>query len=83
MTTLYQLNLSFNFYPYLFLHSHYDERESKEVQKELRVLCGIMDHLLPRVGSHVQTLDLSHGKAVSNEVVSKNFISGQSRCQIQ
>lgn len=34
------------------------------------MLRGVIDHILPRVGEHVQTLDLSHGKAVSNEIVS-------------
>ena len=41
---------------------HYMEREA-------RVLSGIVAHVLPRVGSHVKTLDLAHGKAVSNEIV--------------
>lgn len=29
----------------------------------------MMEYLLPQVGPHVHTLDLAHGKAVSNEVV--------------
>jgi len=33
------------------------------------VLRGMMEYLLPQVGPHVHTLDLAHGKAVSNEVV--------------
>ena len=54
----------------LFVFSLYDDEvESGWVQKELCVLRGMVEHLLPRVGSHVQTLDLSHGKAISNEVV--------------
>ena len=40
------------------------------VDREAAVLCGFIEHLLPKVGSHVRTLDLAHGKAVSNEVVS-------------
>ena len=47
----------------------YDTDEDKETQRELCVLQGIVDHVLPRVGSHVLTLDLSHSKAASNEVV--------------
>ena len=40
------------------------------MEREMNVLCGAIDHLLPRVGSHVRTLDLAYGKAVTNEVVS-------------
>ena len=39
--------------------------------RELSILRGVIEHLLPRVGPHVRTLDLSHGKAISNEIVSK------------
>ena len=39
------------------------------MEREMSVLCGVIEHLLPRVGSHVRTLDLAHGKAVTNEVV--------------
>lgn len=45
-----------------------DEGE-EEGQRELHVLQGIVEHILPHVGSQVLTLDLSHSKAVSNEVV--------------
>ena len=37
----------------------------------MNVLCGVIEHLLPRVGDHVRTLDLAYGKAVTNEVVSQ------------
>ena len=40
------------------------------MEHEARVLTGIVDHILPRVGSHVLSLDLAHGKAVSNAIVS-------------
>ena len=40
------------------------------MDKEMSVLCGVIEHLLPRVGTHVRTLDLAYGKAVTNEVVS-------------
>ncbi len=47
-----------------------DDEDSVCVQKEIRVLRGVVDHLLPQVGgAHVRTLDLSHGKAISNEMV--------------
>ena len=39
-------------------------------EREARVLTAVLEHLLPRVGPHVRTLDLAHGKAVSNEIVS-------------
>lgn len=39
------------------------------MQREFCVLQGVLEHILPHVGSHVLTLDLSHGKTVSNEVV--------------
>lgn len=39
------------------------------MEHEARVLWGVMEYLLPQVGPHVRTLDLAHGKAVSNEVV--------------
>ena len=40
------------------------------MDREARVLGGLVNHVLPRVGGHVRTLDLAHGKAVSNEIVS-------------
>ena len=40
------------------------------MEREARVLSGLVEHVLPRVGSHVHTLDLAHGKAVSNAIVS-------------
>ena len=46
-----------------------DEEEESAMEREMSVLCGVIDHLLPRVGSHVRTLDLAYGKAVTNEVV--------------
>ena len=42
---------------------------SVAVEREASVLVGVMEHLLPKIGPHVRTLDLAHGKAVSNEVV--------------
>ena len=32
----------------------------------------LIDHVLPVAGHHVQTLDLAHGKAVTNEIVSQS-----------
>lgn len=64
-------------YQQLPLHSVYDndgDAESRDIQKEMRVLHGIVTHLLPKVGHHVQTLDLAYGKAVTNEVVSLLFL---------
>ena len=40
------------------------------MEHEACLLQGLIAYLLPRVGTHVRTLDLAHGKAVSNEVVS-------------
>ncbi len=39
------------------------------VEREANVLCGVIEHLLPKVGPYVTTLDLANGKAVSNEAV--------------
>lgn len=39
------------------------------MEREARVLQGLVDYLLPQVGGHVATLDLAHGTAVSNEMV--------------
>ncbi len=39
------------------------------MEQELDVLIGVIDRVLPQVGHHVSTLDLSHGKAVTNEIV--------------
>ena len=41
------------------------------MEREWTVLRGVIEHLLPRVGDHVRTLDLAYGKAVTNEVVSQ------------
>ena len=43
------------------------------MEREARVLTGIVEHLLPRVGVSVLSLDLAHGKAVSNTVVSTHI----------
>ena len=40
------------------------------MEREAQVLTGLMEHVLPRVGSHTLSLDLAHGKAVSNAIVS-------------
>ena len=40
------------------------------MEREAKVLSGLVEHVLPRVGSHTLSLDLAHGKAVSNAVVS-------------
>jgi len=40
------------------------------VEREASVLGGVIEHLLPKVGSHVRALDLAGGKAVSNNIVS-------------
>ena len=42
---------------------------SRLMQREWLILHGIMEHILPRAGHHVLTIDLSHSKAASNEVV--------------
>lgn len=46
-----------------------DAEEESAMEREMSVLCGMIEHLLPRVGTHVRTLDLAYGKAVTNEVV--------------
>ena len=51
-----------------------DSCEDEEMEREWSVLCGVIEHLLPRVGDHVRTLDLAYGKAVTNEVVSWSSI---------
>ena len=40
------------------------------MEREARVLSGLVKHVLPRVGGHTLSLDLAHGKAVSNDIVS-------------
>ena len=40
------------------------------MEREAQVLTGLVEHVLPRVGSHTLSLDLAHGKAVSNAIVS-------------
>ncbi len=49
-----------------------DEEEgvASTIQKELNVLRGVMEHILPHVGPQVLTLDLSHSKAATNELAS-------------
>ena len=54
---------------FLSLFSDSDAEEESAMEREMSVLCGVIEHLLPRVGSHVRTLDLAYGKAVTNEVV--------------
>ena len=50
--------------------SYEEEGVAVAVQRELNVLRGMIEHILPHVGPHVLTLDLSHSKAASNELVS-------------
>ena len=40
------------------------------MEREAEVLTGLVESVLPRVGSHTLSLDLAHGKAVSNDIVS-------------
>ena len=54
---------------FLSLFRDSDAEEESAMEREMSVLCGMIEHLLPRVGSHVHTLDLAYGKAVTNEVV--------------
>lgn len=54
---------------FLSLFRDSDAEEESAMEREMSVLCGVIEHLLPRVGSHVRTLDLAYGKAVTNEVV--------------
>lgn len=49
------------------------------MEREWSVLCGVIEHLLPRVGDHVRTLDLAYGKAVTNEVVSQLMRLGRKK----
>ena len=46
-----------------------DRQLEEQMEREARVLRGVVEYLLPQVGDHVATLDLAHGTAVSNEVV--------------
>ena len=70
MELLLLLNLCNIFCLSIFLSLFRDsDVEEGEMEREMSVLCGVIEHLLPRVGSHVRTLDLAHGKAVTNEVV--------------
>ena len=52
-----------------FLVGEDDDEGMRYMEREARVLSGVVDHILPRVGKHVLTLDLAHGKAVSNAIV--------------
>ena len=45
------------------------QQQEEQMEREARVLQGLVECLLPRVGGHVATLDLAHGTAVSNEMV--------------
>ena len=65
----FTISLHFNYYC-RFYEEDGEEGVGVTVQKELSVLLGVMEHILPHVGSHVLTLDLSHSKALTNEVVS-------------
>lgn len=51
------------------LPSNGGDVEDEEMERELCILQGVLEHILPWAGAHVHTLDLSHGKAVSNELV--------------
>lgn len=55
--------------PSMYMCMHHGIEEEAMLQQELCVLLGILEHVLPRAGRHVRTLDLSHSKAASNEVV--------------
>ena len=72
----FQLNFVLYMYMYIIVYlsslsraSDPEGEEERAMEREMSVLCGVIEHLLPRVGSHVRTLDLAYGKAVTNEVV--------------
>ncbi len=74
---LHQLgnNREYCMYGHIYPHPPHSDGDdySVTVEREVGVLYGVMEHLLPRVGPHVRTLDLANGKAVSNEAVGPIF----------
>lgn len=57
-----------------------DQQQEEQMEREARVLQGLVDYLLPQVGGHVATLDLAHGTAVSNEMVRERTVRGECVC---
>lgn len=55
-----------------------EEEERRTMDREAKVLLGVVEHILPRVRGHVQTLDLAYGRAVSNEMVRASAVGWES-----
>ena len=56
--------------PRLMCGCEEEEVEVEEVEREGRLLLGITDYLLPKVGHHVQSLDLAYSRSVDSIMVS-------------
>ena len=46
-----------------------DEEAAEEVEEEGRVLQGMTDYLLPRIGEYVESLDLAYSGSLTNTMV--------------
>ena len=47
-----------------------DDEENPRLLRERDIMRGVIDHLLPKIGPHVEVLDLAHGKSLTGEMVS-------------
>ena len=54
-----------------------DEEAAEEVEEEGRVLQGMTDYLLPRIGEYVESLDLAYSGSLTNTMV--NYLHVQCR----
>ena len=50
------------------------DNDNIRVEKEVRIMEGLIDYLLPKVGHYVDTLDLAYGINVTSEMVSDIII---------
>ena len=46
------------------------DNDNMRVEKEIRIMDGLINYLLPKVGPYVDTLDLAYGISVTSEMVS-------------
>ncbi len=47
-----------------------DDEEDPQLLREGEIMRGLIDYVLPKIGSHVEVLDLAYGKSLTGEMVS-------------
>ena len=56
----------------------FDDDDNARLTREERIMAGLLEHVLPKVGKSVEVLDLAYGKSLTSEMVSERAPPNQS-----